>query len=705
MMEKIKKIIGWEYFYLVFYSAISVAILSRLLLPGYILTLDMIFAPRMQFTGIFFGLKEWVGGAMPFLLALQMMSIFSMHIIQKILLFMIFFISGVSAYHLCPAGKMGKYFAGLIYMVNPFTYVRFLAGHWMLLLAYAIAPIAILSFLRYLENPNWKKTITMILCTTLIAMLNIHTLFLLIFAYIIIFVFKAREKQKDELISLMKSTLFASGMFLLLNIYWILPAITTEATILGQIGHGDIMAFAPKPGFNFNIAFTIASMYGFWRGGYIYTKDLLPFWYLIFGFILYLAVHGAVTTFHDKKLGANTKAFIVVGVIALILGIGVASPNTAPIFNWLFEHVFFFRGFRDSHKFVALLVLAYAYLGGLGLDDFAKHLKGIKKEQVIAVIVVVLALSSPLIYSYTMFGFHDQLKPIDYPESWYEANDFLNQDGEDFNVLFFPWHLYMDFHWIENKDKRIANPASSFFDKPIIQGDNIEVGGIYTQSTDPISRYIEFLLAHRGDMSNFGELIAPINVKYVILAKEVDYRNYDFLYDQEDLEVVLENEDLIVFRNKHETTKVYEVDTINYIQSLDDLLETSETQDITKALYVLSDKTEIQQATEKKALNYAEKSPVRYEVEDPTMKYVIFTTSQGISSDYWEMSDSISTKNLGLTPAFIVNEETDNTITYTRFYNTYLPGYIISTITLTALICIYVGKDKTIMQKLKNLKK
>jgi hypothetical protein len=252
----------------------------------------------------------------------------------------------------------------------------------------------------------------------------------------------------------------------------------------------------------------------------------------------------------------------------------------------------------------------------------------------------------------------------------------------------------MDFHWIENTDKRIANPASLFFDKPVIQGDNMESGGIYTQSTDPISKYIEFLLQNKDTMTNFGELVMPINVKYVLLMKEVDYKNYDFLYAQEDLEVVLENEDLIVFKNKHEVAKIYEVDTINHVHNLDEFLEVSKNHDISKALYVLSEKTELQESAEKKALNYTKKSPVHYKIEKPTKKYVVFTTSQGINADYWEMDGATLTKNVGLTPAFIIEEETGSTIRYTRFYHTYLPGYIISLVTFIALIGISIKRGE-----------
>lgn len=160
----------------------------------------------------------------------------------------------------------------------------------------------------------------------------------------------------------------------------------------------------------------------------------------------------------------------------------------------------------------------------------------------------MLILLVPLLYACPLFGFHGQLTVTDYPREWYQVNDYLNQDEEDFNVLVLPWHLYMDYAWLPNRDKRLANPAHYFFDKPAICGDNIEAGGIYSQSTNPISEYVEFLLGKGKHVDNLGELLAPINVKYVILVHEVDYQSYDFLYQQQDLAIELEKENLTFSR-------------------------------------------------------------------------------------------------------------------------------------------------------------
>jgi hypothetical protein len=47
----------------------------------------------------------------------------------------------------------------------------------------------------------------------------------------------------------------------------------------------------------------------------------------------------------------------------------------------------------------------------------------------------------------------------------------------------------------------------------------------------------------KENVTNLGELLIPLNVKYVLLTKEVDWEHYDeLLHDQEDLELVLEND-------------------------------------------------------------------------------------------------------------------------------------------------------------------
>ena len=192
-------------------------------------------------------------------------------------------------------------------------------------------------------------------------------------------------------------------------------------------------------------------MYGFWRGGYIYTRDVLPVWWLILLFILFLAVYGYIVSHSDKRTGWITHSFAAIGIISLILAIGYSMEAARPVYQWLLRNIPLFSAFRDSQKFVALLCLTYSYLGGLGISVLTAGVTGesirkmwqntaIKKISAVGIIAfLVFVLSLPLVYCFTMLGFHNQLQPTDYPAEWYEIKEYLGKDEEDFNILFLPW--------------------------------------------------------------------------------------------------------------------------------------------------------------------------------------------------------------------------------------------------------------------------
>jgi len=679
------------------FAVFALLLVSAFFPSGYILTLDTIVSENVyHVSSLFYGLSSSYSVA-PFIALLRFINVFfSVEFIQKLSYFFIFFISGLSAYKLCPEEwGIGRYFAGFLYMLNPFVYVRFLAGHWLLLLAYAVTPFAIKGLIDFFEDPLTKRAIKVVFLLTSIFVLETHTPFLLLIVLAVIFLVRLVEyrKNSDKIFSLSKSIILIGILLLILNSYWLIPTFVGSSAPLGEITGSDLNTFTTKQDLNFNTLFTTASMYGFWRAGYVYTKDLLPYWYLFYIFILFLAVHGFDLNFKHTKHGIYVKAFGAIAVLSVLLAAGISGP-IAGVFEFLFNNVFFFKGFREPQKFVALLVLAYAYLGGLGVAEFEKIARDptyrASAKKIGAWLIIAMALATPFIYSFTTFnGFWGQLKPTDYPKDWYEVNDFLNQDEQDFKVLFLPWHAYMDFKWLPTAQKRIANPASIFFDKPIIQGDNMEAGGIYSSSTNPVSKYIEFLLANRNKIDNFGELIAPLNVKYIILTKEVDYRFYDFLHNQTDLELVKDTENMVVFRNRHPVHKFYQVNSISTIRSWDELLDISRTGDIMDSAFVLGNTTQIH-LSNMSALDHREDSPVKYEIEKPSMRYVVF--AEKFSGD-WKLGGAASEANLGVTNFYDAKRLDGLTIYYERF-NVYLAGYIISGVSFVILLVVYYRDNR-----------
>lgn len=690
------------------YALLSFAILGPLLRIGYILSLDMVFTPHLSFTNNLYGLSEnlWTVTTTPLFLLMQGASqIIPGWLVQKFILFLIFFLAGLGMHRLFPIKGIGAYFAGIFYMINPFTYTRLIAGQWGVLAAYALIPFAVRAFISLVEDGSLRKAIKVAILTTLVGIFAIHGLFFIFLAYFIIFVVKLlrERKQRSVMSRVGKYVGISALMFLGLNMYWLVPTFTATETALEQMGQQDILVFAPQATSSLGVTFDVASMHGFWRGGYLHIKDFVAYWWIFPIFIIFLTIYGFISRFKDKDTGWLVKSLTIIGVASFVLALGAGSKFTSPIFTWLFYHFPFFKGLRDSQKFVGLLCLCYAYLGGLGLNSLFHTMKAQRKEilRIGAWTLIFFALITPLYYSFPIFGTHGQLKTTDYPQEWYEVNHHLNEDKEDFNILFLPWHLYIDYSWLPNEDQRLACPASHFFDKPVIYGDNMEIGNIYSESTNPISQYIEFLLQKGDEIDNLGELLAPLNVKYVLLVHEVDYIHYNFLHQQKDLTVELEQEGLTLFRNEHPLARVYGVDSVVYITDWDEYLKLSKNQDVMGHLYIMGKGQDEIRSSEMEAVPVEKRSPVKYQIAGTEKGWTIFTVPQEVNTKHWEYDGKKSLDNLGFMPAF-VTEEAEAEVVFTRFHRIYLPSYITSTVVLCLLTVGYwvprcykaKGKDK-----------
>ena len=374
------------------------------------------------------------------------------------------------------------------------------------------------------------------------------------------------------------------------------------------------------------------------------------------------------------------------GIIGLLLAAGASNQYTGPVFMWLFDNILFFKGYREPQKFIALVVLAYAYLGGLGVSSLERDWRKTGKK--LYAVLIIAALLTPLIYTFPMFfGFWGQLQTTDYPASWYEVDEILKNDSQEVNFLFLPWHQYMDFSWVKNRDKRIANPAAVFFSKPVIQGDNVEAGAIYSTSTNPTSKYIEFLLANKDNYTNAGELLSLVNVKYIALAKEVDWEKYLFLYNQTDLEIIYDSPEIVLFKNKHPVYKFYSTDSKSYIRDWDDLLQASEMMDVLDTVWIMDNRTAISPSTHR-SVEYmrARATHVRYHIGGmsgrPEGNYLVFTSN--FNKD-WILNAQVPQQNFNVTSYYNMD---DGTLRYTKF-RLYLFGYLVSGLSFIFLILLY----------------
>ncbi len=330
-------------------------------LDGYTFYLDML--PRInsyEYPDLLYGkIFPIYGWSLP----IDVLSpIIPTEIFQKLYLFVILFLSGYSMNTFVfkiTTSNLASLYSGFLYMLNPFTYIKILTGQWYIF--YAIFPLLLKVFIDFLENNDKKESIKIIFILTIVGF-SIHFLIIAIIVMTIISLFWFNEHRNIRI-----TKLFAiSGiLFIMLNSYWIIPVLTAKNTIVDNITDKDYEVYAPK-----GSLFEIAAMYGFWREGYIYAKDFIPEWQILYLIILSLTIIGFLAYYKDKKIGYIVKAIGIIGIIGFILASGIKGPFGDQMY-WLFDNTIL-KGFRDSYKFVSMIVLAYAVLGGLGIEKLSR---------------------------------------------------------------------------------------------------------------------------------------------------------------------------------------------------------------------------------------------------------------------------------------------------------------------------------------------
>lgn len=340
------------------YLMLTFAVLIPLFVGRYLFILDLI--PRIndyQISNFFYGRTISQYGGNILLVAISI--IIKEEIFQKIMLFFILFMSGYSMHNLMcnsTSSRIAQFYAGLLYMFNPYTYVRVMTGQLFLLYSYAILPILLKTFIDLLEKKDNKEMIKFIFFLSFTAF-NIHMLIIASIMITIIFLLWF-NKYRD--IRVLKLIIFSGILFILLMSYWIIPLITTKNTLVDNIGDKDFETFSSKGGL-----FDIISMYGFWRGEYLYIRDFLPEYQFLSLIIMSLAILGFISYYKNPKIGVYILAFAVIGILGSVLAFGIKGPLPDIVL----------KGFRDDHKFVAMLVISYSFLGALGIEKIKNCMK------------------------------------------------------------------------------------------------------------------------------------------------------------------------------------------------------------------------------------------------------------------------------------------------------------------------------------------
>ena len=528
------------------------------LLPGYIFGTDWP-GPRQ------FSFPTELTSSAPLQIALGAGSrVLSGELMGKLLVFGLLFVAAFAAFHSVPTtGFVPRAAASTVYAVNPFVYGRLHYGEFFLLGAYAVLPVAVLWIRRLLLKPGLTAAALTAVAIAVIGMFSPHVFLIVVLLGSALFVTHlALYKHRHNDLRLAGWLAFAAIASLVMSSYWVVPLLSGsghEGGVISSTGAAELTAYAAVPDKSLGLVPNLLGLYGFWAentGRFLSMKAFVPFWPAVLIALLLVCAAGAIAAFWQRTSGLApwVAGLLLAGAVGFVLEIGVSNPLTSGIVTWLDAHIAIYRGMRDAGKWGALLALVYSQLSGLGaaaiLIWVQKGVRSPARAEWAGGVAAAMLLALPLYYGNgLLFGAHGEIKPSTYPAGWYAADRTLVADGHPGRTLFLPWHEYMSYSFIQNQNSVVSSPGPSFFSVPILASTNPEVPGIAPPSSP--DQVAVAALVKAGAGGSWAEVLASIGVKYILVARELDWQSYGYLDNQPGFSRVADLGQILIYRNNH----------------------------------------------------------------------------------------------------------------------------------------------------------
>jgi hypothetical protein len=436
--------------------------------------------------------------------------------------------------------------ATLLFTVNPFVYERMASGQIYVVMGYSLLPVLLALAVRPLRSLVATAALGSLIFTLAVAA-SVHYLF--IGGLLLMVVVSAHLILGQGRAVRAGAGIAASAA--LLNMYWLIPAARDSRTMQSHVTHLDLSVFQTMGDPVWGLAVNVAGLYGFWRPGAPLVKNHISGWPFLLLAILIVAGYGLHALYARGGTGGRALALACAALCIAggLLAAGAQGP-TGGIYVWLFNHLPGFKVMREPEKFSSLIALGYATCFGAGTEAVARTLA----RNLSKVLCVCCIAAVSLVYGYTeLWGLDGYTRPSVYPASWAAADRAMSPGA---TAIALPWRAYLPVTWLGNRV--VANPMQGYFARPVISADDLEAGPITTETSDPRSLFLQFCLSEGNRLTEFGRLLAPFGIRYVILAKMPGAQSYGWLGRQHDMRRVFDSDAITVYKNEEAVPGAYE---------------------------------------------------------------------------------------------------------------------------------------------------
>jgi len=459
------------------------------LAPGYLLSYDMVFVPRMPFSAALIGLTGGPPRAVPSDAVVAVASLLvPADVLQKLILLLIFVMACSGAAALLDRGWPGgaplpaRLAAGVFYAWNPYLAERLLIGQWALLLGYAGLPWV----LRLICTAPGRTRPARLLCVMLPAAIGgFAAMGITVLAAVPAALCRAEPASERA-----RRLVTVAGCAAVLSLPWLIPAFAVAV----RTDPRGVDAFAARADTPFGRLGSLVMLSGIWNA------QTVPRGYGGAGSAVWLLVVAAALCGY-LLLARARRAAPGLGIAALaglaIAAIGVTSPTRAA----LRDLVAAWPGFavlRDGQQFAAPLALAEA-VGLGGLAAWIVTGAGRQARQATAALAAMAVLAPVVLLPGMAWGLAGRLRPVAYPADWLRARQAIDGDPARGTVLLLPWAAYRRYPW--NGGEAVYDPWSRLLGREVISNDGLQVGNTTLGQESADSIRLNRIVTTRGPLT------------------------------------------------------------------------------------------------------------------------------------------------------------------------------------------------------------
>ncbi|QKV78737.1 hypothetical protein [Amycolatopsis sp. Hca4] len=440
-------------------AALAFVVCGPLLGRGFVLSYDMVFAPRQYFVPDAFGAGATLPRSVPADAAVALATtVLPGDLVQKAVLLLAVFGAALGAGRLVPTEHLGtRLVAATAYAWTPYFAERLFIGHWPLLLTYAALPWIVRAGLAVRAQEAQGLPRLVLACAP--AVLTPPGGVLAAAAMVV----AAGSRRLWQTVPLA----------VVLNLPWLVPTfLNAGGTFSDPAG---VTAFSARAESWGPALLSVLGLGGIWNAETVPGSRAVPLVPVLTLIVVAIAIAG-LRPLAQRWGKAPVRSLTALGVLGVLLASLATLPGGGTLLAAATRYLPGAGLLRDAQKWVAWWALPLALGFALAVEAAAAKLKSGRVALVTAAVVFPLLTMPDLAW-----GGWGRLATAQYPADWAAVSEKLGDRPGD--VLTVPLSAFRGFAW--NDGRTQLDPAPRVLPQPVLMDDTLQVGAERVAGEDP----------------------------------------------------------------------------------------------------------------------------------------------------------------------------------------------------------------------------